>query len=190
MKTLAYLLISISCSWSVLAQFNQGSYTQFSISTPMRANLENRNEDEYWFTPNGLSFKFGEGIHFHRTIAAGLNTGIDWVASRKLVVVPAFANLKLSLKLDPETFLYIQTDYGKSIILGRGNLHGDYKKIGLGIENLDGLALFIELTQYGFSLDSPEKVANISLGISTSSFKSKRSKNNDLPAMIEQQKKN
>lgn len=143
----------------------------------MRANLENRNEDEYWFTPNGLSLKFGEGIHFHRTIAAGLNTGIDWVASRKLVVVPAFANLKLSLKLDSETFLYIQTDYGKSIILGRGNLHGDYKKISLGFEHIEGVAFFIELTQYGFSLDTPEKVANISLGISNSSFKTKRSKN-------------
>lgn len=177
MKTLACLLITVGFSWPLFAQFNQGSYTQFSISTPMRANLDDDDEDAYWFTPNGLSLKFGQGIHFNRTIAAGLNTGVDWIASRKLVVVPAFANLKLSLKVTPEMFFYLQTDYGKSIALGRGSLHSDYKKLGLGIESPDGVAIFIELTQYGFSLDSPEKVANVSLGISSSSFKSKQPKN-------------
>ncbi|MEN9908391.1 MAG: hypothetical protein RLZZ540_1540 [Bacteroidota bacterium] len=170
MKTLACLLITISFSWPVFAQFNQGSYTQFSISTPLRANLDDADKDSYWFTPNGLSLKVGEGIHFNRTIAVGISSGIDWVASRKLVVVPAFANLKISLKLDNEGFLYVQTAYGKSIILGRGNLHGDYKKISLGFEHIEGIAFFIELTQYGFSLDSPEKVANVSLGISSTWF--------------------
>ncbi|MES2240577.1 MAG: hypothetical protein V4497_10010 [Bacteroidota bacterium] len=173
MKTLACLLIAISFSYPILAQFNQGSYTQYSISTPLRANLDNDDKDSYWFTPNGLSLKVGEGIHYNRAIAVGLNSGIDWIASRKLVVVPAFFNLKLSLKIDNEGFLYLQTDYGKSIILGRGNLHGDYKKISLGLEHIEGIACFIELTQYGFSLDSPEKVANVSLGISNSIFKNK-----------------
>lgn len=177
MKTLAYLLISISFSWSLFAQFKQGSYTQFSISTPMRANLENRNEDEYWFTPNGLSFKFGEGLHFNRTIAIGLNSGIDWIASKKLVVIPAFANLKLGMKVGgKKDFLYLQPAYGKSIVLGRGNLHGDYKKISLGYEGIEGFALFIELTQYGFSLYTPEKVTSISLGLSSTWF-TKRVKN-------------
>jgi hypothetical protein len=142
----------------------------------MRANLDRANEEEYWFTPNGLSFKFGEGVHFDRKIALGLNSGIDWVASKKLVVVPAFANIKFSLPIDGETFIYIDTAYGKSIVLGRGNLHGDYKKIGLGIESLDGLALFAELNLYGFSLYSPEKVSNISLGLSWSRFTSKKTK--------------
>ncbi len=179
MKTLIWLLLILGCSCSVFAQFQQGAYTQYSLSTPMRANLNSDNEDEYWFTPNGLSFKFGEGLHFNRKIAVGLNSGIDWIASKKLVVVPAFANLKFSLKLDPETFFYIETDYGKSIIIGRGNLHGDYKKIGLGIEGIERPAVFIELTQYGFKLDSEEKVATISLGISFSSFrKNSKAKSN------------
>ncbi len=177
MKTLTCLLITFGFSCTLIAQFKQGSYTQFSISIPMRANLENRNEDEYWFTPNGLSFKFGEGLHFNRTIALGFNSGIDWIASRKLVVVPAFANVKFSLKIDPEGFLYLQPAYGKSIVLGRGNLHGDYKKISLGFEHIEGFALFIELTQYGFSLYTPEKVTSISLGLSSTWF-TKRVKNN------------
>jgi hypothetical protein len=176
MKTLACLLITIGFSWPLFAQFDQGSYTQFSISTPLRANLDDDDKDSYWFTPNGLSLKIGEGIHFNRTIAVGISSGIDWVASRKLVVVPAFANLKISLKLDNGGFLYVQTAYGKSIILGRGNLHGDYKKISLGFEHIEGIAFFIELTQYGFSLDSPEKVANVSLGISSTWF-TKKAKN-------------
>lgn len=177
MKTLACLLLTINFSWPVLAQFGQGSYTQFSIATPLRANLDDDDKNSYWFTPNGLSLKAGEGIHFNRTIAVGINSGLDWIASRKLVVVPAFANLKISLNVDKEAFLYVQTDYGKSIILGRGNLHGDYKKISLGFEHIESVPFFIELTQYGFSLDSPEKVANVSIGISISSFKNKHQKN-------------
>lgn len=166
MKTLAFLLITISFSWTLSAQFNQGSYTQFSASFPLKANLDHEEDDSDWFTPNGLSLKIGEGLHFNRTIALGLNSGIDWVASKKLVVVPAFASLKINLKLDSETSLYIQPGYGKSIVLGRGYLHGDYKKISLGFEDIGGFALFLEITQYGFSLNSPEKVSNLSLGIS------------------------
>ncbi|RVT78351.1 hypothetical protein EOD40_03700 [Flavobacterium sufflavum] len=176
MKTLACLLITVGFSWPLFAQFDQGSYTQFGVSVPLKENIDRDDDDSNWFTPNGLSLKFGEGIHFNKTISVGLNSGIDWVASKKLVVVPAFANLKISLKIDKEGFLYIQTDYGKSIILGRGNLHGDYKKISLGLEHIEGIAFFIELTQYGFSLDTPEKVTTVSLGISSIWF-TKKSKN-------------
>lgn len=177
MKTLTCLLITFGFSCTIVAQFKQGSYTQFGVSVPLKENINRDDEDTNWFTPNGLSLKFGEGIHFNRTIAFGLNSGIDWVASKKLVVVPAFATLKLNIKISEEDFLYLQPAYGKSIVLGRGNLHSDYKKISLGYEGIEGIALFIELTQYGFSLNSPEKVANISLGISNSSFKSKHTKN-------------
>ncbi|MEL1241608.1 hypothetical protein [Flavobacterium flavipallidum] len=176
MKTLTCLLITFGFSCTLIAQFKQGSYTQFGVSVPLKENINRDDEDTNWLTPNGLSLKFGEGIHFNRTVAIGLNSGIDWVASKKLVVVPAFANIKFSLPIDGETFIYIDTAYGKSIVLGRGNLHGDYKKIGLGIESLDGLALFAELNLYGFSLYSPEKVSNISLGLSWSRFTSKKTK--------------
>ena len=170
MKTLTCLLITFGFSCTLIAQFKQGSYTQFGLSVPLKENINRNDDDSNWFTPNGLSLKFGEGIHFNRTIAIGLNSGIDWIASKKLVVIPAFANLKLGIKIGKEDFLYLQPAYGKSIILGRGNLHGDYKKISLGIEDIEGVALFIELTQYGFSLYTPEKVTSISLGLSSTWF--------------------
>lgn len=87
-----------------------------------------------------------------------MNTGIDRIATEKLVVIPVFGNLKLSTKIGPEDQLFLQAGYGRSVILGRGNLTGDYKKIGIGFENTtEGLGQFVDVTQYGFSLHSKEK---------------------------------
>ena len=172
MKTLTYILILIGYSLPNFAQFQQGSYTYFSVSVPLKENV-NRGDDEYWFLPDGLSLKFGEGIHFNRTISIGLHSGIDWIGSRKLVVIPAYANLKLSLQLGPEDFLYIQPAYGKSIVLGRGNLHDDFQKISLGYEGIEGYSFFIELTQYGFKLYTPDKVTTFSLGLAFTAFNKK-----------------
>lgn len=84
-----------------------------------------------------------------------MNTGVDWIATEKLVVIPVFGDLKLSAKIASEEQLFLQAGYGRSIVIGRGNLTGDYKKIGIGFKNTtEGLGLFAEVTQYGFTLHS------------------------------------
>jgi hypothetical protein len=182
MKTLASILLLLGYSLPNFAQFQQGSYTYFGVSAPLKENVNRDDDDSSWFIPDGLSLKFGEGIHFNRTIAFGLNSGIDWVGSRKLVVIPAYANLKISLQLGQEDFFYIQPAYGKSIVLGRGNLHDDYQKISLGYEGMEGYSFFIELTQYGFKLYTPDKVTTFSLGLAFTSFNKKtRNKTNNTP---------
>ncbi len=177
MKTVIFLVFTtLCCTSSFLAQIKRGSYTQFNLSVPLRGNLDSENESDYWFLPDGLSVKFGGGMHYNKTISIGINTGVDWIGSKKLVIVPVFGNLKLSTSIEPETLLYLQAGYGESIFIGRGGITGDYKKIGIGIDDKkEGIGIFAEYAQYGITLFAPEKVWSISLGISFTSFKNRNS---------------
>lgn len=176
MKNIFFTLTVLFFTLISFAQEKKRTYVQFDIAIPLEGNPNRGNENEYsgnkesWFLPDGFSAKLGYGFHHNNWIYLGLHTGIDWKGSEKLVAVPVFANLKLSPKIGDETRLYLQTGYGKSFALGRGNLSGDYKKISLGIEDSDGLSLFIELAQYGFTLNNIEKISILSIGISLTSF--------------------
>lgn len=176
MKKIVLFLFPLLSVSSLIAQGKKQTYMQFDIATPLKGNPDRTDGNEisgntnYWFLPDGLSAKLGYGIHYNKTISAGFHSGIDWKGNAKLVVVPVFTNIKVSPKIAEETRMYLQAGYGKSFAIGRGNLSGDYKKVSLGIENSDGLSLFIELAQYGFYLNHNSKISSLSLGISAIRF--------------------
>ena len=174
MKILTIVTATLFFTVAVFGQNKRSSYTQFSLSIPLRGNPDGGNDSyEYWFLPDGVGTKFGGGFHYNKRISLGINTGLDWLATEKLVLVPVFANLRLATRLSPEALLYLQTGYGKSIVLGRGNLIGGYKKISLGIEDYDGISLFAEIAQYGVYYKNSDEVWSISLGISWTTFKNR-----------------
>lgn len=100
----------------------------------------------------------------------GINFGIDWKWSNKLVIIPVFANVKLSPKISEDTRVALQVGLGKAIALGRGDLMGDYKKISLGIQTPDDLIVFIELSHYAIPINNQKDSASISFGLSLISF--------------------
>jgi hypothetical protein len=173
-KTISLLLILIvSFSYS---QEIKNRYYQAEIAAPLIINstygefdtLGNRSD--FWFVPDGLSLKFGVGVHQKKWIAAGIHTGIDWLGSNKLVVVPVFANFRLSPKIGQDSRIYIQFGYGKTIGLGRGSLIGDYRKINFGVENEDGLSLYIQVANFGIPFKNSNSVGSFSIGISLTTF--------------------
>lgn len=176
MKNIFFILITLFFTLISFGQEKKRTYVQFDIAIPLKGNQDRENDNQYsgnkesWFLPDGLSTKLGYGFHHNNWVAIGLHTGIDWKGSEKLVAVPVFANLKLSPKIGDETRVNLQAGYGKSFALGRGNLSGDYKKVSLGIEDSDGLSLFVELAQYGFTLNNIEKITSFSIGISLTTF--------------------
>jgi hypothetical protein len=176
MKNITLLLLTLFFTLIASAQDKKRTYTQFDIAIPLKGNPDQGKEDQYtrkkdsWFLPDGLSAKLGYGIHHNKWVTLGIHTGLDWKGSEKLVIAPIFANLKLSPKIADETRLNFQVGYGKSFAVGRGNLMGDYKKISLAIENSVGLSLFIEFAQYGFTLNTIDKLGSLSLGLSLTTF--------------------
>ena len=151
---------------------SEHTFIQFHFSVPIRANQYAGEIDPYsgekepWFLPDGISGRIGIGIHYDKWIGAGINTGIDWKGNDCLVVAPVFASLRFSPQVGEETRITADAGYGKSFALGRSALVGNFKKISLGIESEDGYGLYIELCQYGFSLNGIEKVGSFSIGIS------------------------
>lgn len=100
----------------------------------------------------------------------GINSGVDWKWSDKLVIIPVFANVKLSPKISEDTRVTLQVGLGKAIALGRGDLMGDYKKISLGIQTPDDLVVFIELSHYTIPINNQKDSGSISLGLSLITF--------------------
>lgn len=167
------LIIIVSSSYS---QEIKNRYYQAEIATPLIINstygefdtLGNRSD--YWFLPDGLSFKFGVGVHQKKWVAVGIHSGIDWLGSNKLVVVPVFANFRLSPKISQDSRIYMQFGYGKTIGLGRGSLIGDYKKINFGVENENGLSIYIQLANFGIPFKNLDSVGSFSIGIALTTF--------------------
>ena len=173
-KTL--LLGFLFAVYSMQAQQKNNRFTQFDISTPLKGNPtygeidSNGVRSDYWLLPDGLSLKFGVGIDHDKWVALGIQTGIDWIATQKLVAVPVFANFKLSPKVSEDVRVYVQAGYGKSFGIGRGSLIGIYRKISLGVENDEGLSLFIQVTDFGIQFVNIESVASLSIGLSLITF--------------------
>lgn len=170
------LLILLIVSISVYSQQKNNRFTQFEISVPLKGNStygeidSNGVRSDYWFLPDGLSIKYGGGIHHEKWISFGTQTGVDWIATQKLVVVPVFANLKLSPKILQDLRVYIQVGYGKSIGIGRGSLIGDYKKISLGVEDNEGLSLFIQVSNFGIPFVNLVSITSFNIGVSAIIF--------------------
>jgi len=173
-KIITLLLILIS--GSTYAQEIKNRYYLAEIATPLIINstygqvnsLGNRSD--YRFIPDGLSFKFGVGIHQKKWASVGIHSGFDWLGSNKLVVLPVFANFKFSPKISEDSRIYLQLGYGKSIGIGIGSLIGDYRKISLGTENEDGFSIYIQVANFGIPLNNLDSVSSLSIGIALTTF--------------------
>lgn len=170
------LLVSLLVSISMYSQQKNNRFTQFDISVPLKGNStygeidSNGVRSDYRFLPDGLSLKYGVGIDHNKWISLGAQTGIDWIATQKLVVVPVFANFKLSPKVSEDVRVYVQAGYGKSFGIGRGSLIGIYRKISIGVENDEGVSLFIQVSDFGIQFVNIESVASLSIGLSLITF--------------------
>ena len=170
------LLVSLFVSISMHSQQKNNRFTQFDISAPLKGNStygeidSNGVRSDYWFLPDGLSLKYGVGIHREKWVSLGVQTGIDWVATQKLVVVPVFANFKLSPKVSEDVRVYVQASYGKSFGIGRGSLIGDYRKISIGVEDNEGVSLFIQVSDFGIPFININSVTSLSVGLSVFTF--------------------
>ncbi len=169
------IILFILLSFNAYSQSNKFIYTQFDGTIALRGNPDANVVDEYtqkkgsWFVPDGLGTKLGYGVHYKKWLGLGIHSGINWEWTDKLVVVPVFANFRLSPQVGEESRITLQLGLGKAIALGRGDLMGDYKKISLGLQN-DDLLLFIELNHYALPINKQKSSGNISLGISLISF--------------------
>lgn len=175
MKIFKTLLLFILISSSAFSQSKKFTYTQFDVTVAFVGNPNANVVDEYtrekgsWFIPDGLGTKLGYGVHYKKWIGLGIHSGINWEWADKLVVVPVFANFRLSPKIGDDTRITLQLGLGKAMALGRGDLMGDYKKISLGLQS-DDFLLFIELNHYALPIYNQRDSGNISLGISLISF--------------------
>lgn len=151
------------------------TYTQFDITLALTGNPDAGTVNEYtkdkesWFIPDGVGAKMGYGLQYNKWIALGIHSGVNWEWTNKLVVVPVYANFKLSPKIAHDTRIVLQTGLGKAIALGRGNLSGEYKKISLGIQS-DATLFFIELNHHALPINNQRNSGNVSLGLSLISF--------------------
>jgi hypothetical protein len=87
-----------------------------------------------------------------------------------LVCVPVYANFRLSPKVGKETRIYAQLGYGKSFAIGRGNLSGLYRKMSVGIENADGISIFVAFSAQNLIYNNFVKINSVSLGICSTIF--------------------
>jgi hypothetical protein len=176
LRLLRILIVLLFFTFSAFSQNKKFTYIQFDVAIPIKGNSErgetdaNGNKNSSWFLPDGLNTKIGYGVHYNKWIALGINTGIDWQWTEKLVIVPVFANLKLSPKISEDTRIALQLGLGKAMALGRGDLMGEYKKISLGIQTPDDLIIFIELSHYAIPINNQKDTGSISLGLSLITF--------------------
>lgn len=146
------------------------TFTQFELTIPLKGNDtygevdNNGNRSDYRFIPDGISTKFGFGIHFEKWVGLSLHSGIDWKITPKLVSTPVYAQITLNPLLGDETRLLVQAGYGHSFAIGRGNLNGKYYKARLGVTTGDDLGIFIDVSTYGFAVKGTE-IGSFSLGI-------------------------
>jgi hypothetical protein len=176
LRLLRILTVLLFFTFSAFSQNKKFTYIQFDVAIPIKGNPErgetdaNGNKNSSWFLPDGLNSKIGYGLHYNKWIALGINSGIDWKWADKLVIVPVFANVKLSPKISEDTRIALQLGLGKAMALGRGDLMGDYKKISLGVQTPDDLIIFIELSHYAIPINNQKDTGSISFGLSLITF--------------------
>lgn len=150
------------------------SYAKLDFSFPIRVNQYYGEIDPYtgekepFFLPDGFSARFGYGIKPVDWIGIGANFGVDWKGSKCLVVAPIFGTLKICPKSGTELRYFVEAGFGRSLVLGKNDLAGYFKKISIGLEDdeITGIGLYIELCQYGFSKITEEKIGSFCIGLS------------------------
>lgn len=153
-------------------------FGQLAISIPLTATPEaSKNGDQYntntvfdYVIPNGLSANFGLGLHLNEWAGISANTGIDWIASEKLVTAPMYGSIMLKPYVHNDNSVLLQFGYGYSFALGRGDLSGDFQKYRLGYVVEDTVSLYLELNQYGFPLYDMNPAGSICVGVSFFDF--------------------
>lgn len=155
----------------------RNTFAQLHFSAPVWANQDAGEINPYtgqtepWFLPAGISGRFGAGLQHDKWIGASINSGIDWKANICLVIAPLFGALRISPQVSKDLRITAEAGYGKSFTIGRAGLVGDFKKISLGVEsNEANIGLYMELCQYGFTLNGIDKVGSFSLGLSILMF--------------------
>jgi hypothetical protein len=76
----------------------------------------------------------------------------------------------LSQKISQDVRVYAQVGYGKSFGIGRGSLIGNYRKISIGIEDNEGVSLFIQVSDFGIPFVNINSVTSLSVGFSVITF--------------------
>ncbi len=153
---------------------NSFTFSQFEITIPLKGNDtygeidENGNRSDYVLVPDGISSKFGYGIHHNKWLGISIHSGIDWKITPKLVAVPVYGQITINPKIGEETGIILQVGLGQSFALGRGNLSGTYHKIRLGLSDSD-LSLFIDISLHGFQIRGND-MGSFSVGISLFTF--------------------
>ncbi|MCF6129274.1 hypothetical protein L1S35_06280 [Flavobacterium sp. AS60] len=147
-------------------------YKKIELSVPLKVNQyageinPYTGEKEFWFLPDGITLRAGIGGHLDKWIGVGMNIGLDWKGSRCLVVAPIFGSVRLSPRIAEDIRITSEVGYGRALSISGDRLSGNFKKISLGIEDeKSGGGLYIELCQYGFSKNSPERIGSVSIGI-------------------------
>lgn len=150
-------------------------FSQFELTIPFRAN-ENQGEvyadgskNNYWFLPNGLSGTIGYGLQQKKWVGISAHTGLDWIATQKLVAIPIYINFRLSPKIFEESRLVFQAGFGNSFALGRGNLSSKFIKYSIGYETDEDLNMYLALSGYDFKINNSGN-GYIGLGISVRRF--------------------
>ena len=149
--------------------------SQFEITIPLKGNDtygeidDYVNRSDYMIVPDGISTKFGYGIHHNKWVGLSIHSGIDWKITPKLVSVPIYAQLTFNPIISGETRLLIQSGFGQSFALGRGSLSGNYYKARLGITTDSDISVFLDASFYGFEIHQQE-MGSFSLGFSLMTF--------------------
>ncbi|NHN27005.1 hypothetical protein FIA58_015080 [Flavobacterium jejuense] len=161
----------------VVSSTQKITFTQFDLTIPFKGNKKrgetfaDGSTNDNWFIPDGVGAKFGYGLHHNKWIGVSVNSGIDFYASYKLIALPVFTNFRISPKIGQETRITAQYGLGQSFAIGRGNLQGSYQKASIGLENGDGICLFIEGNYHGYTVGNYlDKVYNFSIGICLFNF--------------------
>jgi hypothetical protein len=159
-------------------------FGQLSVSVPIRANPYSDELREYYaergedyspsvldyVIPNGLSANIGFGVHYKSWIGISANTGIDWLATEKLVYAPVYGSILFTPQLWEETNIYMQAGYGWSYAIGRGNLSGFYQKYRLGLIFDNTGSVFLDFSASDFPIYEYKYAGSISLGVAITNF--------------------
>jgi hypothetical protein len=145
------------------------NYTDNNGNGSMDAGERNYSALDYIW-PDGLSINYGVGIHYKNWVGISANTGIDWIATGKLVTIPAYASVYFSPQIWEKTNLVLQYGHGYTFALGRGDLGGMFQKYRVGLSFNNETLLYAEVNRYGFKLYDMNPAGNISVGISITDF--------------------
>jgi hypothetical protein len=153
----------------------KGFFTQYSFAIPLKIYSERgqpdqfKQQNDYWYIPDGLSVHAGAGLHLKKWIAISANTGLDWRIEQKLVSAPVYGSIIVNPHFNKETSLFLQAGLGHAFALGRGALSGTYQKYRVGIL-FDDLIVFADTSFFGYPLKNVGETGNVTIGISIINF--------------------